>query len=261
MEIHNWASWDLHGDVIAGVAIAALLYLLLAARNRKGGGKAVSGARAASFASGLFVILIALNGPLHALADHYLFSAHMVQHLLLTLVVPPLLLAGLPQSLIDPLPSLAGLLRRLTAPLIACILYNAILIVWHVPLFYGWAMENHAIHIGQHLLFLGSALLLWWPVAGPRLAGAGMPAPAQLLYLFLAGVPMILVAAFVTLADEPLYRFYALAPRLFGISPLDDQVAGGVIMWVPGSLVYLIAITVVYFRWVATESEESDGTF
>jgi putative membrane protein len=180
----------------------------------------------------------------------------MVQHLLLTLAAPPLLLAGLPSSLIELTPVLAALLRRLTAPVIAFASYNAVLVFWHLPLLYGWTMENHGVHIGEHLLFLGTALLLWWPVAGPRLGKEGMAPPVQLLYLFLAGVPMILVAAFVTLADEPLYRFYAEAPRTFGLSPLADQVAGGVIMWVPGSLVYLLAITVVYFRWAMNERED-----
>ncbi len=222
--------------------------------------------RIACLVAGFLLVVLALNGPLHLLADRYLFSAHMVQHLLLTLVVPPLLLTSLPPSFMKLFPALATtLLSRLTAPIVASASYNAVLILWHVPLFYGWAMENHAVHIGEHALFLGTALLLWWPVAGPELGHARLVPPAQLLYLFLAGVPMIPIAAFMTLADEPLYPFYGDAPRHFGLSPLADQVAGGVIMSVPGSLIYLLAITVVYFRWVMKERTDSieglqDGT-
>lgn len=253
-----WTLSDLHLEVVIGLALLLCAYAVMVLRTQPRRGGTVSPLRVASFTSGLFVILIALNGPLHGLADHYLFSAHMIQHLLLTLVAPPLLLGGLQRSPMKSVPLPDGLFRWLTTPLSAFALYNAALIIWHVPLLYDWAMENHAIHIGQHLLFVGTALLLWWPVVGPR--ESELAPPAQLLYLFVAGIPMILIAAFVTLADEPLYHFYALAPRAFGITPLADQRVGGVIMWVPGSLIYLVAMTVVYFRWAThADREHAEG--
>ncbi|HEY7529138.1 MAG TPA: cytochrome c oxidase assembly protein, partial [Gemmatimonadota bacterium] len=213
----------------------------------------------ASFAAGWALLFLALQGPLHDLSDTYLFSAHMVQHLVLTLVVPPLLLAGTPAGLLRPVlrvRAVAAAARVATRPLVAFGLYNALFALWHVPTLYDLMMRNHDVHVVVHLLFLASATLLWWPVAGPLPELNRLSPGAAILYLFLAGIPMMALASLISLADEVLYPWYAAAPRLWGLSPLEDQRLGGLIMWVPGSLVLWAAITIVFFRWSAARENE-----
>jgi putative membrane protein len=209
-------------------------------------------------------LLLALNGPLHDLSDWYLFSAHMVQHLVLTLVVPPLLLTGLPGWMVDALlaPLVArragaALVRLLTRPLPAFALYAVGLVVWHLPGPYNTALEIHGWHVVEHLVLLATAVSGWWPIASPSRLAPALPYAAQLLYLFVFGMPMTVVAAMITGAEHVLYPFYAGAPRLFDISPLADQRLGGVIMWVPSGLIPLAAFTLVFFRWAAAEADET----
>ena len=253
-------SW--HPDVVAGVAFLAGLYVAAA---RRANLRPSAGARTA-FVGALAVLLAALNGPLHDLSDAYLFSAHMVQHLLLTLVVPPLLLLGTPGPMLDAglgalvRPRLAGTaVRTLTRPIPALALYTLALVVWHLPAPYGAALEHHGLHVVEHLTFMATATLAWWPVLARSRVAPALPYGAQILYLFAFGIPMTIVAAMVTGAEEVLYPFYAAAPRVTALSPLADQRLGGVLMWVPAGLVPLAAFTAVFFRWAAAERDAEDA--
>ncbi|MBI4635349.1 MAG: cytochrome c oxidase assembly protein [Candidatus Rokubacteria bacterium] len=254
----SWTSGEVHADVLVGVALLGALW----AAARRAQGEPVRSVEGARFGAGLLVLLGALNGPLHDLADYYLFSAHMVQHLLLTLVVPPLLLAGTPAWMLDGI--LAPLLRwRATRPIVRVLvrplpqfaLYTVALVAWHLPGPYGAALERHGWHIVEHLVLIGTAILGWWPVLSPSRLAPQLPYGAQILYLFAFGIPMTVVAAMITGADEVLYAFYATAPRLGALGPLEDQRLGGIIMWVPAGLVPLVAFTVVFFRWAAAEAD------
>ncbi len=255
-------TWVMHPEVVAGLSILAAGYLLASARRRRYEPRhRAQPWRVTAFLSGLGFIFLALNGPLHDLSDAQLFSAHMVQHLLLTLIAPPLLLIGTPAWMLRPLPGIPGFATlggALTRPLVACAVFNVVFAAWHLPLLYEQAMRSHGVHILAHLLFIGTAMLLWWPVLSPLTEWPRLAAPAQLLYLFLAGIPMGLIAALITLSDDVLYRFSRDAPFRWGLSPLADQRLGGVIMWVPGTLVFMVAMTIVYFRWVGRDEERGD---
>ncbi|HEX9439894.1 MAG TPA: cytochrome c oxidase assembly protein, partial [Roseiflexaceae bacterium] len=197
-----------------------------------------------------------LASPLHDLSERSLFSAHMVQHVLLTLVAPPLLLAGTPGWMIRPLvriPLVRGPLRLLTSPLIAFLFFNVVFGVSHVPRLYDLILGDHPLHIVEHLVFLASAILAWWPILSPLPELPRLPYPLQVLYLFLQTIPGSIVGAMITLADDPLYAVYAAAPRVWGISPIADQQIGGLIMWVGGGTYFLIAATTVFFIWAARE--------
>jgi putative membrane protein len=216
------------------------------------------------FGGALVVALVALNGPLHDLSDWYLFSAHMVQHLLLTLVVPPLLLTGMPAFMVDGLlrPVLttrvgAAVVRTVTRPLPAFALYAVAVVGWHLPGPYNAALEIHGWHVVEHLVLVAAAVAGWWPIVSPSRLAPALPYAAQLLYLFVFGMPMTVVAAMITGAEHVLYPFYEAAPRLFDLTPLADQRLGGVIMWVPSGLIPLAAFTVVFFRWAAAEADET----
>jgi putative membrane protein len=179
-------------------------------------------------------------------------------------VVPPLLLSGLPAGMADALlaPLLArrltaALVRRITRPLAALSIYALALIGWHLPAPYNVALEIHGWHVVEHLVLLASAVVGWWPIASPSRRVPALPYAAQLLYLFVFGMPMTVVAAMITGAEQVLYPFYEAAPRIVDLTPLADQRLGGVIMWVPSGLVPLAAFTLVYFRWVAAEADET----
>jgi putative membrane protein len=245
-----------HPEVVGGLAALALLYL----RQARALTSPPPRGRQLSFALGLLVLAGTLNGPLHDLSDHYLFSAHMVQHLLLTLVAPPLLLAGLAPGMLAPVlrrERLRRALARLTRAPVTFVVYNVALLLWHLPGPYNAALEHHSLHIVEHLTFIATAVLLWWPILSPEPSLPRIHYSAQLLYLFLLGLPMTAVAALITMADVPLYPFYAAAPRVWALSPLEDQRLGGLIMWVPAGIAPLAAFTAVFFRWAAVESEES----
>jgi putative membrane protein len=244
-----WQHWDLHPSVMIGLALLGGLYV-------SWGGLQAPRRRIASFAAALAVLGLALNGPLHNLSDSYLFSAHMVQHLVLTLVFPPLLLYGVPASVIRPL-----LRRRLvfrfarwaTRPLIAGALFSVPITLWHFPQFYQAALEHHALHVVQHLVFISTAVIMWWPVLSPSPELPRASYVTQLLYLFALGLPMSVAGALITLADRVLYPFYVSAPRVWDLTPAVDQQLGGLLMWVVGTIYLWVAATVVWFRWAARE--------
>jgi putative membrane protein len=215
--------------------------------------------RRLAFAAALASVFLSLNGPLHDLSDTFLFSAHMVQHLVLTLVFPPLLLAGLDDAMLAPLVRMrvvGPLLRTLTQPLWCFVVFNVVLAAWHLPPLYNTAMRHHSVHILQHLMFMGASVLMWWPIASPSRALPRLPHAGQMLYCFLMTVPMSLVSVYIVYATSALYPAYAAAPRIAGLSPLEDQRLGGLIMWIPGGLFFLVLMTVIFFRWSAKYAED-----
>ena len=248
-------SWGLHPSVLLGTGLLGALYFYgIGPWRRRRGLPPAPRWKVASFVAALLVLLGALNGPMHDLSDYYLFSVHMVQHLLLTLLLPPLLILGLPGWLLEPLlrpPAVRRAARMLTHPVVAAVVFTVTIAVWHVSQYYELMMRNHEVHIVTHLMFMATATLLWWPVMSPvpdilpRMGyGIGM------LYLFLVGIPMQIVAALITLSDRVLYPWYSAAPRTWGLSPLDDQQLGGLVMWVPAGFAYLAAALGIVAMWL-----------
>ena len=250
LRVPAWNRWDLHLSVVAGLVLLGGLYVFL-------GGLRAERRRVAAFGAALLVIFIALNGPLHNLSDAYLFSAHMAQHLLLTLLFPPLLLYGTPAWVVRPLLAphgVAAAARVVTRPVLAAATFTAPIVLWHVPVFYEAALRDHNLHILQHLVFLATAVLMWWPILSPVPELPRIAYPGQMLYLFLLGLPMSITGALITLSDAVLYPFYAEAPRVWkDVDALADQQIGGLLMWVVGGLALWGAMTVVWFRWSTWE--------
>lgn len=214
------------------------------------------------FATGLLAMFLALNGPLHDISDFYLFSGHMVQHLVLTFVTPPLLLLGTPGFMYRPalrIPAVAAVARFITGPRAAFAIFNLVLAVWHLPPMYNSAMYYHEVHILQHLMFLVGAVIVWWPLLSPLPELPRLSYPGQMLYSFLLTLPMTIISIFIVYADHILYPAYASAPRLWGLSPLEDQRLGGLIMWIPGGLFFYALTTVVFFKWTASARDDRAG--
>jgi len=255
----DWTAWNADPTVVAGVAALGGLYVA-ALRRGRAQGRPVKGVQVVSFFAGLAVLLGSLTGPLHDLSDYYLFSAHMVQHPLLVFAMPPLLLYGTPGWMLSPLlqhPRVLRLGRRLTRPSGAFASFNLVLVAWHLPPLYNLAMDHHGVHIVQHLMIMVVSVILWWPVVSPSPELPRAPYPVQMLYLFVVGLPMVVVSIFITMAGSVLYPYYAGAPRVWeALTPHTDQHLGGLIMWIPGGLVFLIAISVVFFRWQAAGGQD-----
>src|SRR5690606_813815 len=258
----SWTRWELHPSILIGCGLLLMGYAWLVGplREKHRLGPPVSQAQILYWTSGIIVMFVSLNGPIHDLSDYFLFSAHMVQHMLLMLIMPPLLLLGLPGW------SLAPILRNrrlrsaaafLVHPLVAFAIYNVVFTGWHFPRFYNWALEDHNVHIVQHLMFMAAAVIMWWPVVNPVPELRPTATPIRLLYLFALGIPMSIVSAIITLSNVVLYPFYEAAPRVFeSLGALEDQQLGGLIMWVPGAIVFWGAISIVFLRWAKREERE-----
>ena len=255
----DWTAWHPDPTVVTGLAALAGLYAW-ALRRGAAQGRRVPAPKITAFYAALAVLLGALTGPVHDLADYYLFSAHMVQHLLLAFAMPPLLLYGTPGWMLGPLvahPAALRLGRALTRPAGAFAAFNLVLVAWHLPPLYNLAMNEHPVHIVQHLMIMAASVILWWPVLSPLPELPRAPYPVQMLYLFAVGLPMVMVSIFITMADDVLYPYYAAAPRVWPeLSAHADQHLGGLIMWIPGGLVFLAALSVVFFRWQAAGGDD-----
>jgi putative membrane protein len=277
----GWTNWTVHPSTVIGIAALGGLYLWRARalddeerRETSGGSdaafdalvariatpsrRAPSGLQRFAFFAGLFVMFLSLNGPVHDLSDYYLFSAHMVQHLLLALVVPPLLLGGTTGAMLRPLirrARVAALARWATRAAIAYALFNVTMAVWHVPEVYGTALAYHPVHIAQHLTMMATAVLMWWPILSPLPELPRLAYPGQMLYCFLMSLPMSVIAIYITMADHVLYPAYSSAPRVWGISPQMDQYLGGLIMWIPGGLFFYVVMTFVFFKWAQRQED------
>jgi len=215
-----------------------------------------------AYFSSLALLFLTLNGPLHDLSDFYLFSGHMVQHLILTLVVPPLMIFGTPGWMLRPMlrkPTLFATARKITSITSCFVLFNVVLAFWHLPPLYNLALANHGIHILQHLMFIAASVLMWWPLLSPLPELPRAAYPAQMLYCFLMVIPMSIISIYIAMADTLLYPAYATAPRIMGITPMEDQQYGGLIMWIPGGVFFYAVMTVVFFKWASRgeDTEES----
>ncbi len=225
-------------------------------RARFSGSAPVTSSQTIWFLLGWLVLLFALVSPLDPISDEYLFSAHMVQHILMTLVAPPFLIMGTPGWMLRPFlryEPIARTARLLTMPLVAFAIFNVDFMVWHAPILYEATLEHESIHILEHLLFISTAVLNWWPVLSPLPELPRLPYPAQILYLFLDAVPSTVLGAIFSFASAVVYPTYAAAPRVFGIGALDDQLYAGLIMAMPGAMIYLLALSIVFFQWLGHE--------
>lgn len=254
--------WDGPVSVLLGSIWLAALYLFAAWRLRPSDEPPLPGWRVAAFLGGCLTVVVALYSPLHELSDRYLFTAHMVQHLLLTMIMPVLLLLGTPAWMLRPLLQprpLRFVARVLTFPPVAFFLFNAAFAGSHVPAIYDLALRDEGLHALEHTVFMGAAMLAWWPALSPSPLLPPLPPPAAVLYLFLHTFPMLMVGAMITDASFALYPIYAAAPRVWDISAIQDQQMGGLLMWIGGSLFYLGVLTVIFFRWAAREDRKEPG--
>jgi putative membrane protein len=255
--------FTIHWSTVIGLsALWALWFYRARAHAREGSLQRPTTFQSVIFPLGLVVMFFALNGPVHDISDYYLFTGHMVQHLVLTIVVPPLLLLGTPGWMLRPalrIPIVNSIAKVITTPRAAFTIFNVILAAWHLPPLYNSAMFHHEVHIIQHLMFLVGAVIMWWPMLSPLPELPRLSFPGQMLYSFLMTLPMTIVSIFIVYADHVLYPAYASAPRLWDLSPLEDQRLGGLIMWIPGGLFFYLLTSLIFFRWSTTQRDDQAG--
>ena len=211
-----------------------------------------------AFTSGIAVLLIAVEWPVHDLAEGYLYSVHMLQHMTLSLVVPPLLMVGTPPWLVRTLipPRAMRIARRLTRPLIALVIFNATIVITHWPVLVNRSVGNEGLHFGLHAVLVLASMIMWTPVLSPVLELPRLSLPAQMFYLFLQSIVPTVPASFLTFGERPLYAAYDAFPHLWGISTLADQRTAGLIMKLLGGFVLWGFIMVIFFRWAKIERDE-----
>lgn len=263
-----WTRWVFEPGVIIPLVIAGGLYLAgvwrLWRKDRIGHG--IRRWEAGCYAAGWGALVVALVSPLHPMGE-LLFSAHMTQHEVLMLVAAPLLVLGRPMLVyLKGLPpgwgrTIAGygnsslwqsVWRLISNPLGAWLIHAFVLWIWHLPSWFQATINDEFIHAVQHLSFLLSATLFWWSVmhGRQRVMGYGM----AVLYMFTTAMHSGLLGALVTLAGTLIYPVYSTTTQSFGLTPLEDQQLGGLIMWVPAGLVYVIAGLAFVAGWMR-ESE------
>jgi putative membrane protein len=256
-----WSAWEFDPGVVIPLVISAGLYLLGIRRQ-----KSLSRWQIACFWSGWIMLVLALVSPIHP-AGEVLFSAHMVQHEILMLVAAPLLVLSRPLvTFLWGMPfewrraigrwSKSGPVRRswtfVTEPLSAWWIHAAAIWIWHAPLMFQSTLKSDMAHTAQHLSFFLSALLFWWALFyahGRRSYGAGV------FYLFTTAVHTSILGALLTFAPHVWYPAYSTTTQAWGLTPLEDQQIGGLIMWVPAALVYLAAGLALFSAWL----NESDA--
>ena len=226
-----------------------------------------------SFYAGLLFLVIALASPIDAMSDD-LFFMHMVQHLILVMIAPVLLLLGAPttpllrglpgfvrKNVIAPLmrsPKARSLYRSITFAGTAWLLFSINLWTWH---FYGDAYErattNAALHIFMHWTFITTAMLFWWAIIDPRPLRSRIPYPLRLVFIGVTMLQNVALGAAITFRNDILYPYYATRARLWDISPLTDQQAGGLVMWTIGSMMFMLAIIITIAVWFDKEEKRS----
>jgi len=261
-------SWSLPPVATLALVLLAIFYVRGWRIVRRADASRLPVWRAGAFLSGLGFIWIALASPLDAL-NELLLTAHMLQHMLLMMLAPPLILLGAPLiPIVRGLPGVvarkaigsclnwpvvARIGRALANPVAAALAMGLAMFVWHSPSLYELALRSESWHEVEHATFFLASLMFWWPVVLPWPSRGQWPRWAMVPYLLVADLQNTALSAILTFSDRVLYRPYSDAPRLFGLSALQDQVAAGAFMWVAGSVAFIVPAIGVAVQCLSTK--------
>jgi putative membrane protein len=276
---HNWddlvRAWSFEPIVTASLALSASLFVVGLRRlwNEAPRRKSIRTWEALCFAGGWLALFVAFVSPLHAWG-RVLFSAHMSQHEVLMLIAAPLLVLGRPLIAflwalpvawsrrignVAKSPWINRPWRALTIPFVAWLVHAIALWTWHIPVLFDAVLHNEAVHTAQHLSFLISALLFWWAlIHGPQ---GAMGYGAAVLYLFTTSIHSGVLGALITIAGTVWYPSYVGLTSSWGLTPLEDQQLGGLIMWIPAGLVYVIAGLALFAGWLRESELRAEKNF
>ena len=267
------SAWSFSGSQFIIVAFLAAVYIVGMLRLQiRSGWQAIPIRKVIYGIGGYLVLFFAVAGPPEAFAED-MFFAHMTQHILIAMIAAVLLLAASPMaaylwSMPETIrvglgPSLTdrGWIRRvnafLTNPRFALPAFVLTLWGWHIPEAYAFAIENEIAHLAMHLSMFTTAILFWWPIIGPPPVRSPLSDPQRIIYLILVVTPTAVLAAIITLSNSVIYTPYLDTPHHFTLTPTEDQRIGGLLMWIPGNIVYLATLTTLFLRWFANEDRKN----
>jgi cytochrome c oxidase assembly factor CtaG len=265
------SSWSIPPAATFAIVLSAVVYVRGWWLLRSAGLAFLAGWRAVAYLLGLGLLWTALASPLDVF-NGFLLTAHMLQHIILMMVAPPLILLGAPLiPIVRGLPRFAArefagpllnwpVARRVeyvgTDPIVASLLMGIVMFVWHIPSLYELALRSSSWHQLEHGCFFIAALMFWWPVVQPWPSRGHWPRWAMIPYLLAADLQNTVLSAMLAFSDRLLYRSYSVAPRLFAFSALEDQVAAGAIMWVTGSVAFVVPAIAIAVQCLSRKSSQ-----
>ena len=256
-------AFHLHLDVLGAIVALGVAYeygIRRLAPSHRPADDPPLGTRRLRFHLGLVLLFIVSSWPFHDIAEERLFAFHMVEHLVIALVAPPLLLTGTPWWLLRAaVAPILPVVRFFTRPLVALVAFNAWLAFIHVPSVVEGMDTNPVFHLFTHAVLFLTAIAMWWPVLDPIPDTQSLTPFGKMGYLFLQGIVPNIPASFMTFGTTPLYPIYATYPRLWGIDVMTDQVIAGLIMKIGGTLLLWGFIAWVWFSWVRDEQRLEPG--
>ena len=256
VEPNPWA-YHPHPDVWALVITLVGAYLI-AVRRLAGRGDVTTSKQKAAFFSGVTVLFVFAEWPIHDISEDYLFSVHMLQHLVFSMVVASLLIMGTPPWLLRRIVArtrVGPALRWLARPVQATLLFNAVVVGTHLPAYVNLSVRNEAVHLGAHTVLVVVSMVMWLPVINRVPELPTLSVPGSMLYLFVQSIIPTVPASFMAFATRPLYQAYADAPHLW-ISVVEDQQLAGAVMKVGGGMFLWGTIIYLFFRWYARNATD-----
>lgn len=264
------ASWTAPIPLTLTLVATAIFYLRGWWHLRSSAADVIPAWRAVSFFLGEFLVWLAIGSPL-ALLDEQLLTVHMMQHLLLMTIAPPLIWMGAPlmpmlhglprksvQFVLGPFfrwPAVQAAGRALSQPMVCWLASTAALVGWHIPAVFNMALQSEALHILEHASFLAAGFLFWWPVIQPWPSVPVWPRWSILLYLFAATLPCDILSAYLTFCEHVVYPAYLNVPRLFPLSALQDQECAGALMWTCVTVFFLLPAVEITLRLLSPNPE------
>jgi len=264
----DWRHWHNEPILVGGLILLGWLYAIVTGPLRPrlaGPGVPFSRRSAWCFAGSLVIFYLAVGSPLDQIGERFLFTAHMLQHQLLSYAASLLFLLGLEPWMVDPILGRRGIrtvARFLAHPLVAGFIYIIVTSLWHVPAAYDLALRDKTIHVVEHLMFFGAGLFYWWPLFSPSRVLPPVRYPSQILYMLYVVIGRTPVFAYVVFTPHVLYPTYEFAPRIIdNFSPMDDQLLAGSMMKIVGMSVALGAVGWSFYRWYMSKApaETSDA--
>lgn len=256
--------WNTEIDLIGGLLAVALLYRMAIrmGRERYAPDEPFPVRSVLLMDTTLILFYLAVGSPLDEAGDRFLFCAHMLQHTILVFFLPPMFIAAIPAYCFRPLTenrATAAIFRFLVNPVVAILSFNIFFNIWHMPQFYEFALRDRQVHNGEHLMFMLSALQLWWPVVSHTPEFPRLVPGARMLYLFLASVAQIPLFGFLVMTGDTYYPTYVHAPRLLPITAFEDQAIGGIFMKLLGEIVFGTYLFLAFIEWYRSDNRTVKG--
>ncbi len=241
---------------LAPLAVMVAIYVRRFRRARKeAGGRGAGVRQAAFFTAGMLTLVLALVSPIDALGEDYLFSAHMLQHVLLGDVAPALLLLSLSRVILRPVTKRLMFVERALGPIASpwtgIAIWLFLMYLWHVPGMYDAALNHPIIHLLEHTAFFSAGVMVWWPIVQPVPMRRRLTGLSVLAYIATAKVGLAALGLYLTWSSGVLYSYYESVPRVWGLTAIGDQNTGGAIMMVEQSLTFVIALVFLFSRMLS----------